>query len=130
METILDICEVANIEIDKWNHVDGFKITTTEQQIILAINNGQSCCESWGYFMSQDDFTEFLGAQVLSIKIVDEALNVKQLEGLWGDECYVMFVNIETSTGRLQFVAHNSHNGYYGHTAYVISKQIAHSETL
>lgn len=130
METILNIAEVSNIEIERWDHADGFEILTTNQKILLVISNGQSCCESWGYFMSQDDFTEFLGAELLSVKVVDEALHVKQIEELESDDTYVMFVNIETSIGLLQFVAHNSHNGYYGHTAYVVSKQLTHSETL
>ena len=42
----------------------------------------------------------------------------------------VMFVNITTSKGVLQFVAYNEHNGYYGHSACVISKQLNHEECL
>jgi hypothetical protein len=39
-------------------------------------------------------------------------------------------VNIDTDRGQLQFVAYNEHNGYYGHNAVVVSKQLTHEECL
>jgi tRNA(Ile2) C34 agmatinyltransferase TiaS len=42
----------------------------------------------------------------------------------------VMFVNIETNEGTLQFVAYNEHNGYYGHIAKVQSMQLSHEVVL
>ncbi len=41
-----------------------------------------------------------------------------------------MFVNLETNVGLLQFVAYNSHNGYYGHDAVLVSKQLNLTEAL
>jgi hypothetical protein len=41
-----------------------------------------------------------------------------------------MFVNIDTSRGRLQFVAYNAHNGYYSHEATVSSKQLHYDTSL
>lgn len=124
MEKIISIAEYQD------NNYDGFLIKTDIQEIKLLIGNGQSCCESWGYFMSHNDITEFIGAEISDISIVDELLNVTQLSEINDDECSTMFVNIMTSMGLLQFVAYNSHNGYYGHTAKVISNQLTALETL
>ena len=87
--------------------------------------------------MSEDDFADFIGAQLIDIKIVDTALNVTELKmedelkGGGLDAGDTMFVNINTSEGLLQFVAYNSHNGYYGHTAYfMINDTIAQEKSL
>tara|TARA_R110002096_G_C14020822_1_gene670012 strand:- start:44 stop:430 length:387 start_codon:yes stop_codon:yes gene_type:complete len=106
----------------------GFIITTDAQQILLYIDNGQSCCEEWGYLMSQDDFTDFIGAVVLSVTAVDEALGTYEVPEIY--EGGMMFINIETSKGTLQFTAYNDHNGYYSHGAGVVSKQLTQEEYL
>ena len=61
----------------------------------------------------------------LNVSMTDTALNTEKVE----DECNyshhyddgngIMFVNIETDRGVLQFVAYNCHNGFYGHEATV-----------
>lgn len=131
MEKILKIEEVTDDNTPEWL-ADGFAITTDKQVIKLLIDNGQSCCESWGYFMSEDDLEQFIGADLLDVNLTDAALNTKQIEknkdNIDCDE--VMFVNINTSKGLLQFVAYNDHNGYYGHNAYVFSEQLTHIECL
>jgi hypothetical protein len=132
METILDISEVHGFKMDEgklWQCTyDGFTITTDKQQIKLGIDNGQSCCESWGYFMTNDNIQEFVGAGLISVDIVNECLEKDKAPDLY--EGGVMFVNIETTKGTLQFTAYNDHNGYYGHEAVVASDQLNHSETL
>ena len=40
---------------------DGYKITTSKQEYLILIENGQCCCESWGYFSSEDDFADYIG---------------------------------------------------------------------
>jgi len=125
METILKIEETT------FENKDGFIITTTEQEIKLGINNVQSCCEDWGYFMSEDNLPDFIGAKLLNVNITDTLLKAHDEVDI--DNMYVggvMFVNLETSEGLLQFVAYNEHNGYYGHEACVISKQITDYEIL
>jgi hypothetical protein len=95
------------------------------------ISNYQSCCESWGHFLSEDNPAEFIGATLVDVKITDELLNKKRLSELdYLDEGGVMFVDIETDRGVLQFVAYNSHNGYYSHSATVESKQLTHETYL
>jgi hypothetical protein len=48
----------------------------------------------------------------------------------YDDEDNAMFVNVETDRGTLQFVLYNSHNGYYGHKARVVSEQLKREEYL
>lgn len=128
MEKIIKITE-KSFNTSKYDDYDGFIIQTDKQLIKLGISNGQSCCETYGYFMSDDNLEEFVGASLLSLNIVDDCLLPKKLE----DDFYeggTMFVNIETDKGTLQFTAYNSHNGYYSHEAVVISEQLNHDEYL
>jgi hypothetical protein len=134
MEQILKIEEYQ--EKVQWSNMSGYAITTNEQVIKLLIDDEQSCCENFGYFMSEDDFNDFIGAQLIDVRITDTELKEGLLEKRDLDieseyfEGDVMFVDIVTSKGTLQFVAYNEHNGYYGHEAKVISKQINHDEVL
>lgn len=130
MEKILSIKQVDSFKMEDkdWGCYDGFIITTSEQEIKMGIENGQSCCEDWGYLMSEDNVDEFIGADLIDIKVVDQALNTKANIDVYDGG--IMFINIETSKGVLQFVAYNSHNGYYGHSAGVISKQVNESVVL
>ena len=66
-------------------------------------------------------------AEIRGVTVTDTALHTRDLSLDEGD---TMFVNIETDRGVLQFVAYNSHNGYYGQTAYVLSTQLRHEATL
>lgn len=128
-EKILRIEETSFPDKDRdYISYDGFIIITDKQSIKLGIDNGQSCCENWGYFMTNDDLGEFIGAEVMGVSIVDECLKKEKAPDIY--EGGVMFVNIETSNGTLQFTAFNSHNGYYGHTALVVSEQLVHEERL
>ena len=131
MEKILRI-EETNFKTKEndWNSYEGYQIITDKQTIKLGISDGQSCCERSGYFMSEDDFSEFIGANLIDLVITDTCLNTKKLEEeeLYGPE--LMFVNLNTDKGLLQFVAYNSHNGYYGHSAVVVSEQLNHEKVL
>jgi hypothetical protein len=132
-ETILNIQEVSDRKVGRWQTYDGYTVTTDRQVIALLISNRQSCCEHWGYFMSEDDTDEFVGAALLDLKISDTALNPQKMEANDVGDVYdgdVMFVTLETDRGPLQFVAYNQHNGYYGHTALVSSQQLAYETAL
>lgn len=130
MEKIFDISFYSE---DGW---EGYAIYTNKQTIKLLIQGGQQCCEEWGYFLSEDDFEEFIGADLLDIKITDRELKEGKLkehdvnidtQWFYGG---ILFVDLITSKGTLQFVAYNDHNGYYGHDAMVISEQLKYKETL
>lgn len=135
MEVIKVISEHSEGE-GSWSKKIGYAIETNKQVIKLLIDDYQSCCENYGYFMSEDDFSEFIDAELLDIKVTDTELKQGLLEkhNLDIDDKWfeggVLFVDIVTTKGTLQFVAYNEHNGYYGHEAKVISEQLKHKETL
>lgn len=122
-----------------WNSKAGYKITTNLQEITMLIDNESSCCESWGYMMTNDDIKEFIGAYIFSISLTDTELGTKNITPKCendddddGDDRakHVMFVNIDTTRGTLQFAAYNEHNGYYGHEVEIKSHQLTHTDTL
>lgn len=128
MEKILEIMEVENVD-----GCSGFAVRTTEQVIHLLIANQQQCCETWGYFWTNDNTYDFIGSDLLSVSVVDDCLNVQKLNDVSDGIQYegvTMFVNLETSKGTLQFTAYNEHNGYYSHEAKVISKQLNHESWI
>jgi len=135
MEQIIEIKDYSAKE-SEYSSVAGFKVLTTEQSIRLFIDNDSSCCESWGWFWCNDNPQDFIGAGVIGISVTDSALNeaIMKKNELDTSEKYfeggVMFVNIETDRGVLQFVAYNQHNGYYSHEAKVISKQLNYESNL
>lgn len=128
---------------DNWDEVAGFSITTDQQVILLTIDNRSSCCESWGYFLTEDDTEKFIGATLTDLAITDTNRGaVKIVTSDYGIYDYndpniidvydgdVMFVDIVTDRGILQFVAYNIHNGYYGHEAKVSSLQLNYKTYL
>lgn len=121
MEIIESIKEVTQ------GGFDGYVIKTNLQEIKIFIENGQGCCEIWGHLSSEDDFNDYIGAELKNIVQVDDALNVvmKQLE----PDCTI-FVNVETSKGLLQFAVYNEHNGYYGHRVKITSNQFSTETSL
>ena len=132
MEKILRVEETTFKTSEKdWSSYEGYQVITDQQTIKVGISSGQTCCESYGYLTTNDDLKEFEGAELLSISIVDTALNNKKIEELeYLDAGGAMFVNFETSNGLMQLVAYNGHNGYYGHDAVLVSKQLNHEECL
>lgn len=131
--------KIKNIADTEWssNHdawyssgYDGFIITLEDDtQIKMGISNGQSCCEQWGYIISEDSLEQFIGAEYHGVEVVNEKLETVDLGDIYQGSC--MFVNIKTSEGVLQFVAYNEHNGYYGHQAVVVEDgTTTHSESL
>lgn len=144
-ETITEIREfVGEVPPESYyGREDGFHIHTTDQIITLAIDAENYCCESWGYFLTEDDPDKFIGAELLGVEITDTNRTNRVFIPGWLeqdvpdgkipeylDEGDVMFVDIRTSRGVLQFVAYNLHNGYYGHSARVSSKQLDYSVSL
>ena len=134
MEKIVEIKDYE--EKEGYSNVAGFEVLTTEQSIKLFIDNDSLCCERWGYFWCNDAPQDFVGAELHGVTLTDNALNEAQMKAndlnpndKWF-EGSVMFVNLETDKGTLQFVAYNKHNGYYGHEAKVQCTQLTHAEKL
>lgn len=123
--------KIIRIEEMTDSAASGFLIITNKQSIELSIDNYQSCCEDWGYFLSEDNIDEFVGAIILNISLTDTCLRTEKLPEYGVEESGgVMFVNIETDRGLLQFTAYNSHNGYYGHDARIKSTQLTEEMCL
>src|SRR5574343_317443 len=76
---------------------EGYQIITDKQIIKIGIEDGQSCCEDWGYFMSEDDLTDFENADLISVEIVDTALKVEKLKELNVESADTMFINFNTT---------------------------------
>lgn len=124
-EKILDIKEIDN-------DYCGYVIKTDKQEIKILIDNFSRCCESWGYFSSEDDFTQFIGSDYLGISLVDTAYNKRSLEQCPNvyEDGGICFVNIETNIGTLQFAVYNIHNGYYGHSVEIVSNELKYDGGL
>lgn len=128
-EIILNIQETEFSHPNNGYGMDGFIIETNKQKIKVGISNTDQCCEQWGYFMSKDNISEFIGAVILNITLTNKCLITKDvLNDLYEGDA--MFVNIETNKGTLQFTAYNQHNGYYGHDACIVSFQLNHIENI
>ena len=133
LETILKIKEVEFTEPDndEWevygHSYEGYIVTTNKQQIKLGLTNTQICCEDWGYYMTEDNLDEFIGANLFDITVTDTQLNTHEVKPRYAGE--TMFVNFTTSKGALQFVCYNN-NGYYGHTGIVESNQITEARMV
>lgn len=116
--------EAMSVPAAGGNGTDGFEIVTSEQVIALMIDMRTGCCETPGYFMTNDDIQEFIGAELRSVTLTDTALNtIKSIPDV-GYDGGIVFVNLTTNRGVLQFVAYNQQNGYYSHDVRIRSKQL------
>lgn len=139
MEKIISIEEITNLRLGNtgrnsekaslgmmqmlnalrgYGEYDGYKITTEKTEYLILIDNGQCCCESWGYFVSEDDINDYIGKDLIDVALTDKALNNKKLKesGYYDDYGGIQFVDFKFSDGSvLQFAVYNAHNGYYGH---------------
>ena len=96
--------------------MDGYEVKTTKHTFFLLIDNDQSCCESFGYFSSDDNLKDHVGAELKDIEMTDTSLSTKTHEEVkYLDEGGVQFVTFKTSRGDFQLAVYNAHNGYYGH---------------
>ena len=129
------IKEIKEIENDKY---DGYCIILQDKnevkKVEILIENGQSCCENWGYICSEDIFENFIDSRVIEVNTtsVEGETSIKDYMATeYIDEDEIMFLTLKTSKGILQFAVYNSHNGYYGHNAIIkINDEIIEEETL
>ena len=112
----------------------GYKIITDKQIIEFDMDMDGQCCEVFGYFLTEDNIDDFINSNLIDIELTDTLLNTKKYDKEitedMKDELATIFVNINTSNGLLQFVAYNSHNGYYGHNIKITSNQLNYEQTL
>jgi len=118
---ILEINSEHYVKKGNWSGYEGFLIKTDKDVYSVMIDNDQNCCENWGYLSSEDDIDRYIGADLISVEIVDKALNTKVIDELelYEDYTNMIFVNFNTSEGLFQVVAYNEHDGYYAHEVFV-----------
>lgn len=90
---------------------------TKSYVITFSIFNRQLCCEEWGFFSSEEDLEDMIGANIEKIEVTDKAMAKTEL---LLPECRddiedVIFLDVVTNRGTFQFTAYTYHNGYYGH---------------
>lgn len=86
----------------------------------FGIQDGQQCCESYGYISWQEDtdFNDYIGAEVRNISFVETSGNREFIDWVVDRDIDIndcMFFDVETNKGDLNFAVYNHHNGYYGH---------------
>ena len=60
MSNIIDV-------LSGYEQFDGYEIETDKQKYYVLIENGQSCCESWGYISSNDDIEYYIVKNLVKI---------------------------------------------------------------
>ena len=122
MNRIISIKEIFDVKFDKgYGKYDGYKVVTEKEKIKILIENGQSCCENWGMLESQDDLDYFVGAELLDIELTYDGINetiTKEIDD--DDECSAQLITFKTDRGNFQLGVYNSHNGYYGHSFFIL----------
>lgn len=132
MPEIIELVEAIagyKFETDDYSSYEGYRIKTSERDIRVLVSSESSCCENFGYISSDDNLSQFVGAELIEVWAAtlddryfpSENLYVKKLVDLRGwdergpDVFEAAFVYIETSRGPLTLAVYNEHNGYYGH---------------
>jgi len=59
---------------------------------------------------TDDDLTEFVGTKFLGVEIKE----APSIEGEYGEQHEVQFLEVKTDKGVFTMASHNEHNGYYG----------------
>lgn len=118
-EIIISISDDGFVYDD--NNYCGYTIVTNKRTIRIGVEDGQCCCEQYGYICSEDDTSQYIQSELLSVNVVDQAL--KKYYDISEYEGNAVFVDFETTNGLFQLVVYNNHNGYYGHRAIVVSDQ-------
>jgi hypothetical protein len=87
----------------------GYKVETNKRSIKFLITDEQNCCEDWGYFASEDNLEDFIGAKLIDVEVVNDALEsielkIEEIDKEHSDDergTNTMFVNFNTSEGLL-----------------------------
>lgn len=137
-KTILEIKKVEDVVLKGKNYkFDGYRLDLSGFiSIYLLIENGQSCCEDYGYISTNDNLQEFVGATILKIELSSELqlvdlTEIKKVAGMAEySEFYAEFITIYTSRGSFQLAVYNAHNGYYGHQVCCVLKNESHIDYI
>ena len=109
--------------------LEGYEVITDKVIVRVFIDMTEEPCEYPGYFATNDNLNDFIGAELNDIYIADRALKTKEVEHTYQGE--TVFVNFDTSKGTLQLGVYNEGNGYYGHQAKVtINKKVVFDDYI
>ena len=126
MAKILSIKEYEELKDFNLNEYEGYVINLSDNSsIIFCIENYSRCCEDFGYFSSECNFDDFIGAELIEFKVVEHndkgypshLVDVARSKRMTIEDC--VFLVLKTSKGELDFAVYNCHNGYYGHDVVV-----------
>lgn len=131
---VIKSCNGAMKRLFGYQKFDGYKIVTYKNIYMVLIENGQCCCEDWGYFSSNDDIQSYVGKELSEVRLTDVARNIKKIEELDLSSMYnhsflceagdIIFVDFVMTDGNvLQLAVYNAHNGFYGHDILVLKNQ-------
>ena len=82
--TISKIEEVYDEYMSEYEKGDGYRLTFSDNQTYsILIANDQNCCESFGYLASEDDLSDFVGAEIDSIGVTDTELSSEFLKQIY-----------------------------------------------
>lgn len=123
---IKQINEIYDKKIGRFDSCEGYEVITDKHNFYVLISEYQCCCEQFGCISSEDDFSLFLEQELLEVNLTDTALekiNVDE-EFKYGFDCGdIQFVDFVTKKGVLQLAVYNAHNGYYGHSIYILKDE-------
>jgi hypothetical protein len=113
--TILSIDSDYVVKLSKYNTLEGLKIVTDKEDIILVMDQYSQCCENFGadFLETSDDITKYIGAKLVSVEDTnDYVLN----DSAYSNETQLKVV---TTKGVLQYAVYNEHNGWYSHSTFL-----------
>lgn len=125
------MAKIVDIKLDaNFNMVSPpYNTMTTYTGVVLALDDGrkvkfgiadhQNCCERWDYLHSSDEATDFIGAEYLGLVEKDMWPDRIDKVEMYEDDNF-QAIEVLTSSGVLQFVVYNDHNGYYSHATIVV----------
>lgn len=121
----MGMVQTLNAILGATGNMEGYKIKTDRHEFYVLIDSVQCCCESWGYFISEDDCNKFIGAELFEVNLTDKCLNSKKFEesGYYEEEGGIQFVDFVTNKGKFQLAVYNAHNGYYGHPILILKDE-------
>jgi hypothetical protein len=120
--------DITSLSYD--DRFSGYQIKTEHGYYVVGVDYGQSCCEYTSSECLPDDFSSFIGSEIINIETVvayngdssyKKSSILKKIESEDGGlDCYeAAFVIFETNNGPMEFAVYNLHNGYYGHDVFV-----------
>ena len=97
----------------KFNFVD-------DQNTFVGYDDGQSCCEWFGYFLSYEEPTKIIEPPDTSLELAAKDYNFdksyfKKIRGDTEDGGIAIFKLTKPGANDMFLALFNSHNGYYGH---------------